>query len=169
METLVGLTEAEVRALPQVTISEIMLATCNPWTFDPVLGTLDALIGSGKLGVLRHAPLRESLTTFGNLVADAAGDVEFLEADATEVWRGEVGLGGPWTDPETEIGMAGLSVMSPDFIPRASAEDLLRAREDEHFMGLVSRCHINAGYYLTELERLRAQILVVQSRIEESR
>jgi len=78
METLVGLTEAEVRALPQVTISEIMLATCNPWTFDPVLGTLDALIGSGKLGVLRHAPLRESLTTFENRVAVAAGDVVFL-------------------------------------------------------------------------------------------
>jgi hypothetical protein len=80
MENLVGLTEAEVRALPQVTISEIMLATCNPWTFDPVLGTLDALIGSGKLGVLRHAPLPESLTTFGNPVADAAGDVEFLNS-----------------------------------------------------------------------------------------
>lgn len=42
----------------------------------------------------------------------------------------------------------------PAFVPRATAEDLLRVRANERLMGLVSRCQINIGYYVTELFRL---------------
>lgn len=147
-------TADEVRLLPQVEISRWMLGMCNPWTFDAVLGTTDALIGSGKLDILRSRELRESLTAFVNLFDDAAEDAAYIGSGAEAVWNAEIDLGGPWTDPSTEIAMNG-PVPVPAFVPRATAEDLLRARSDERFMGLVSRCQINIGYYVTELLRLR--------------
>lgn len=164
IETLVRLTDSAIQGLPQLQVSQIMVSTCNPWSFDPVVGTLEALIGSGRLGILRHAPLRESLTTFRNLVADAA----FMESNAMDVWRAEVPLGGPWTDPETEVGVGEVLITSPDYVPRATAADLIRIRKDAQFMGLVSRCHINIGYYVADLERLHSQVLLVLNRIEES-
>jgi hypothetical protein len=169
IETLVSISAADAGALPQAEISAIMAATCPSGTFDPVLGTLEALIGSGKLGILRHAPLRGALTSFQNLVVDAAEDAALVQADGRDVWKAELELGGPWTDPDTNVGRGGISIATPTFIPRADAADLLRVREDAHFMGLVSMCHIDAGYYVAELERLRAQVLVVQSLIEEAR
>ncbi len=47
--TLVRLSSEEIQTLPRTTVSEIMLATANPWTFDAVLGTTDALVSAAKL------------------------------------------------------------------------------------------------------------------------
>lgn len=169
IERLVGLTDAEIRGLPQLELSQIMLSTCNPWRFDAVQGTPDALISSGRLGILRDAELRGALTTFRNLVADAGGDAAFMDAHALDIWRAETDLGGPWTDPQTEIGVGQVPVTSPDYIPLAGPEDLIRVREDQQFMGLASRCHISIGYYAADLSELRAQAQLVLDLISESR
>ena len=153
-------TPAELKGLPQREVSEIMLATSNMWTFDPALGATDALVGSGRLGVLRDPLLREALASFTNLVADASEEVAPLQSMAEAVWRMEIDHGGPWTDPETEISWSG-PILGFSFLPRATADDLIRVREDDRFMGLVSRLHLNAAYYVGDLERLRGQILVV--------
>jgi len=153
-------TPAELRSLSQREISEIMLATSSLWTFDPALGGTDALVGSGRLGVLRDPLLREALASFTNLVADASEEVAPLQTMAQAVWQMEVEHGGPWTDPETEMSWAG-PILGFSFLPRATADDLLRVREDDRFMGLVSRLHLNAAYYVGDLQRLRGQILVV--------
>ena len=42
----------DVRALSQTEISQLMLATANPWTYDAVRGTTDMLVNGGKPGVL---------------------------------------------------------------------------------------------------------------------
>lgn len=63
----------------------------------------------------------------------------------------------------------GAAVVSPAFIPRVSADDLLRIREDRRFMGLVARCHLNVAYYVQEVQRLREQTSLVVDLIEESR
>ena len=63
---------------------------------------------------------------------------------------------------------SGAAVATPNLIPRASADDLLRVREDRRFMGLVARYHINAGYYVREMERLRRQTSLVLDLIEKS-
>ena len=160
IEMLVDLSEREIRALDQSTISEIMLATANPWTFDPVLGTTDALVGAGRLGILRDAELREALTTFKNYVDDAEEDVAVVQSFAEDVWRGQIPLGGPWADPGTEVSINGV-VPIPTFVTPATASDLLRLRSDAEVMGRVAWFHLNAGYYLSELERIRGQIGVV--------
>jgi hypothetical protein len=161
-QMLVGLSEAEIQAMDQTTISEIMLATANPWTFDPVLGTTDALVGAGRLGILRDPRLREALTTFKNFVEDAEEDVAVVQSFAQDVWRAQIPLGGPWADPGTEVSINGV-VPIPEFVRKATAADLLRVRSDSAFMGRVAWFHLNAGYYLSELERIRRQIDVVLS------
>lgn len=166
--TLAELSEDSVRALPQTTISETMLATSNPWTFDPVLGTVDALVGAGRLGILRDTHLREALTSFRNFVEDTEEDKDIILAFATDVWKDQIRLGGPWTDPETEISSTGM-VIGFDFLPKATASDLLRVRSDRDHFGLISWFHLNAGYYVSELDRIRAQILTIQDLIAQSR
>ena len=63
----------------------------------------------------------------------------------------------------------GVAIVTPNFIKRASADDLLRVREDLRFMGLVARQYIDAGYYVQEVERLREQNSLVLRLIEESK
>lgn len=160
MEALVRMSPEEIRSLSQPTVSAMMLATSNNWTFDPVLGTTDALLSAGKLGILRDPALRDALTTFSNQVTDAAEDIAWTTPFAHEMWRAERRHGGPWTDPATEIGHAG-PVQAPDFITRASPEDLLSVRADAEFMGAVSRFHLLAGYYVQSLETIRDQIELI--------
>ncbi len=153
-------TPAELRALSQREISEMMLATTNMWTFDPALGATDALVGAGRLGVLRDPSLRQALSSFSNLVADAAEDVPPLRSFIEDIWRLEAAHGGPWTDPETERSWAG-PIEGFSFLPRATAGDLIQVREDRRYMSLVGRFHLNAAYYVGELQRLRDQIVTV--------
>jgi hypothetical protein len=97
-------------------------------------------------------------------VADAAEDVPPLRSFIDEIWRMEAEHGGPWTDPEVEVSWAG-PIEGFSYLSRATAEDLIRVREDARLMSLVSRLHLNAAYYVGELQRLRGQILTVLDRV----
>ena len=165
---LVELPDDSVAALPQMTVSQIMLATGGLTTFDPVLGTTDALMGAGKLGVLQDSRLREALTTFDNYVLDAEDDADFMWSFAPEIWKGQIPSGGPWYDPLTEVGTAG-AVQGLGFLPQATAQDLLKVRADHELMGLISWYHLNVGYYLVELQRISDHISAVLLLIAESR
>jgi hypothetical protein len=168
IDELFSSTEQALRAVDQRQRSEYVVALCNPWSFYPVLGTTEALIGAGELNILENRNLREALTTFLFLVMDSIEDIEYVGRDAERVWVAEIPLGGPWTDPDTEIGNSG-EVSAPGFLPKVSTEDLLRIRNDPNIKGLVARCHLNAGYYLTELERLRTGATRILALIEDSR
>lgn len=165
---LVEMPDDSIVVLPQVTISALMLATANPASFDPVLGTTAALVGAGKLGVLRDSRLREALTSFENFVSDAADDLAFMESLALDVWKAEVRFGAPWSDPATEVGIIG-AAEGLGFLPLATAEDLLNVRADREVMGLVGWFHLNAAYYLIELRRIRDHTSIVLELIAESR
>lgn len=168
VDEMIGLTDDEIRASTQKRRSEWVVNMCNPWSFYPVLGTTQALIGAGKLDVLEDRRLRDALTTFLFLVEDSIEDVLYVGKDAERVWAAEIEAGGPWTDREAEIGTSGQPVMAPSFVPKASVEDILRIRGDAKLIGLIGRCHINVGYYLSELARLRAGAKRVLELIAES-
>lgn len=157
---LTRLSPEEIRALPQKTVSEMMLALANPWTFDPVTSTADTLLSSGKLGVLRDQELRQAIITFRGFLSDLEEDTNYVTQGAIDYWRLEYRYGGPWTDPATELGYHG-PVNGLDFIPLASAEDLLNVRADPELIGSSRRFHINVAYYLSELNDIRDQIVVI--------
>lgn len=168
VEEMVSKTEEEIRALEQSRRSEYVMALCNPWSFYPILGTTEALIGAGELDILENRDLRVALTTFRYLVEDSIEDVIYVGHDAERVWVEEVDTGGPWTDRNTEIGMTGNVVMAPDFVRVPTAEDVFAIRSNEKLMGLVGRCHLNVGYYLAELKRLEEGTQHVLDLIAES-
>jgi hypothetical protein len=112
--------------------------------------------------------LREALSDFLNLVSDLAEDVEYISSAAQAVWSREAELGGPWTDPSTELSMSG-SIGGLPFVPRAGPDDLRTLRADPLYVGLVKRYHLNAAYYVRELERLEQHIELVLQLVREAR
>lgn len=165
--TLIRLSPEEIRALSQTEVSEIMLSTANPWTYDAVRGTTDTLVSGGRLGVLSDQKLRESLVTFLNRLSDSAEDVVYVMQGAQDLWEAELKHGGPWSDPVTEIGYSG-EIRGLSFIPKATAEDLLSVRSDPILMGHSKRFHINVAYYIAELEVIRDLIEEILDLIAES-
>lgn len=166
VERLFGATDEEIHALPQDARSTMVVALCNPKTFDPVLGTTDALIGSGKLELIESQELRQALTTYLNLAQDASEDSGIIVRNAEQLWKQEIELGGPWTDPAIEVDRQGNPVSAPNYVRPPTVDDLLRLRGDEQLQGIVGRCHLNVGYYLIELYRLRTQAELVIKLIE---
>lgn len=163
---LFNLSEAEIRKLSQSQISDMMLSTSNPVTFDPILGTSKSLVDSGKLGIIQDQALRSSITTFINIIVDIEEDEFFMREGALDIWRVEVTLGGPWSDPETERSAHG-SVAGFDFIPKVSHDDLLRVRSDQQFKSLTHRYQINVGYYILELNRAKTTINEILARLSD--
>lgn len=168
VDEMVRATDEEIIASSQQRRSEYVMSMCNPWSFYPIIGTTDALIGAGELGILEDRRLRGALTTFMFLVEDSIEDIGYVGKDAERVWVAEIDAGGPWTDRDTEINTSGNVVMAPLYLPKASAEDILSIRSDEQLLGLIGRCHINIGYYLAELVRLRTGAERVLELIAES-
>jgi len=162
----VDLPQSAYDTLPPTMPSRVVLAAANPWTFDPVLGATDALVGAGRTGLIRDTELREALSDFLSLVSDLAEDVEYVSSGARAVWSREAELGGPWTDPSTEVSMSGPVTELP-FIPRAGVDELRRLRADSLYMSLVKRYHLNAAYYVRELERLERHIDYVLRLVQE--
>jgi hypothetical protein len=160
------LPESAYDTLPALKASEFVLAAANPWTFDPVLGATDGIVGAGRTGLIRDTELREALSDFLGLVSDLAEDAGYVSRSAEDVWSREAVLGGPWTDPSTEISTSG-SVTGLPFIPRAEADDLRTLRADQLYVSLVKRYHLNAAYYVRELQRIAEHIDYVLRLVEE--
>lgn len=168
VEDMERLSEEQVRDLPQKAHSEYVFALCLPFSFNAVLGTTETLVGAGRLELIEDLSLRVAITGFLKSYEDTFEDIEYVAENHKMLWPVEVRLGGPWTDPAVEVGIDGEVVKSLDFTPLPTAEDVLRIRGDREFMGLVKRCHINVGYYLTELEPMRGQVEEILELIEAS-
>ena len=65
-------------------------------TFDPQDGTLDALLASGRLGVLRDGELRGLLVEWKTAVDDVNEEASLVVAARTRLYERASQLGGPW-------------------------------------------------------------------------
>lgn len=157
MTDLGKLSDEQVHELSQAEVSDYTFSMCVPWSFDPMLGTTNALISAGKLGILSDPELRAALSQFVNLAADANNELRYLETFALQIWGAQIAHGGPWTDPSVEEGVEG-EVRGLDFIPKATSGDLVNMRADRNVMGLVKNFHLSAAYYETDLGSVRKEI-----------
>ena len=156
---LAQLTVAEVGALRSAEAEAILVAMANPRTFGPILGTIDSLIGAGRLSIIQVRELRTSLTSFINLSEDAEEDAAHLTEWAVMIWKALIRYGGPWrTDNDELFGKEGIELGDFSFIPTISAEDLSRIREDSELMGLILRNQLNAAHYVSEIRHVAAKI-----------
>ena len=150
-----------VLALSPDSVGAFVASLAAPATFDPERGTVDALIGAGKLGLLRDPNLREALTRFLNAMEDAREDAFYLQQFAVRVWETSVRYGGPWDVPIDVRRQGRLG-----FLPEPSAATLANIHSDPELMGLIRQLRYSAWVYVGELEAGQIQIEAVLSLLE---
>ena len=175
---LMELRQDQILALPAKEVEEFLGSLGSPRTFDAVRGSVDALISSGKLGILQNRELREALTTFVNIVDDSVEDANYLAQSSITVWNEIVRNGGPWrarADVLTVEDCAGphphRSCFTNDalsFLPVATHQDLLRLRNNTMLMGYVYQEKVNAVRYSSEIRQAEIQIETVLRLLEEN-
>lgn len=175
---LMELRQDETLALPAEAVEEFISSLGNPRTFDAVRGSVDALISSGKLGLLRDHELRAALTTFVNIVDDAVEDANYLAQSSTTIWNEIVKNGGPWRTKQDALTAEDCAGPHPHrscyindaltFLPVATPQDLLRLRNNTLLMGYVYQEKVNAMHYSAEIRRAEIQIETVLRLLEDN-
>ena len=150
----------------------------NPRTFDAVRGSVDALISSGKLGILRDQGLREAITTFVNIVDDAVEDANYMAQSSITVWNEIVKNGGPWRTKADKLTAEDCAGPRPNkncytndalsFLPAATPRDLLRLRNNTVLMGYVYQDKINVVHYSAEIRQAEIQIKTILRLLEDN-
>ncbi len=174
--TLLELSQDEILALPMEAVEEIVGSLGNPYTFDAVRGSVDALNSSGKLGILRDRELRETLTTFVNDLDDTVEDAYYMAQSSLTVWNEIARNGGPWRGGSGSS--TGVNCADPpetcyindllDYLPAATAQDLLSLRNNTVLMGYVNQNNVNAAFYASEIRKTEIQIAAVLRLLEEN-
>lgn len=165
---LTSLTPDQLRSDSPDSLTAMVSALASPRTFDPILGTLDALISAGKMNVLSDAELREALTSFRNMVDDAKEDEAYLSHFAIRVWEAEIPHGGPWRIDVQQITPGGRQLTDMSVAPIPTADDAIRLRQDEELMSLSRWTQFQGAMYVGEIRRVGAQIDAVLALIENS-
>ena len=165
-------TPTQTAALSPDSVSATLAALASPRTFDAIRGTLDALIGSGRLQLLSDPELARSLTVFLNLVDDSAEDARYLAEGSRRVWDRQILWGGPWKRSIADLTPEGcdapvppstcyLEVAEWDYFPEATAADLVAVIADEELMGQVRQLQSNVSRYLAEVRRIESRVQIV--------
>lgn len=175
---LLQMNEDEILGLSAEAVGQHIRFFANPRTFDAVRGTVDALTSAGKLGILRDRELREALTTFVNILEDAAEDREYLSQTSMTVWNEIARNGGPWRMKAGDLTAEECVGPHPHrncyindwlaYLPTATSQDLLRLRNNSVLMGYVNRNKINAVRYASEVRQAEIQIGIVLELIAEN-
>lgn len=115
-------------------------------TFDAYTGTLDALVGAGKLDLIRDARLRNVLVAWMKGLDDLPENLNEMRAEASRISHAMEAFGGPFFRP---IDRFDLSIL-----PEVGAETLSKMRASQAVMG-AARSHQEAlAFYRGDLERL---------------
>ena len=178
IESLIELTQDEIRALPAEKVELMVSSFAMARTFDAVRGSIDALYSAGKLGILRDRELREALTTFVITVEDAVEDAIYMGQSSITVWNEIVRNGGPWRTKFGEVTAEECAVPRPpttcyinnalDVLPVATPQDLLRLRTNAVLMGYVSQNKVNVVFYSGEIRDVQNRIESVLRLLEEN-
>jgi hypothetical protein len=168
---------AEIRSWPLSEREKLVRAFASPRTFDPERGSIRALIGAGRLGILQNAGLRASLMTFMTIVEDADEDRYYMGQTSLWVWQDMLRFGGPWRVIPGNVGPENCSSAEYDrhcyileqtgYLPQVTADELLLMRADAQLMGLIDRNKIHSIRYAAEVNEMLAQIEHIIEHINE--
>ena len=173
---LINLSEGEILALSVEEVGRYLRYFAAPQTFDAVRGSVDALMSSGRLGILRDRELREAITTFVNILEDAREDREYMFEWSMIVWAEVARNGGPYrkrsgnytveecVDLPLDSGCYISNLMT--YLPTATSQDLLRLRKNTALMGYVNGNKENSVRYASEIRRAQRQIEAILTLLE---
>lgn len=165
-----------IEAMAPVDFRLLVASFASPRTFDPQRGSVRALIGAGKLGILRDHALRDALMSFMTIVEDADEDRYYMGETSLWVWRELLRLGGPWRMlptsyelgdcKDTKLDRYCYIVKHTRDLPDITAAQLLQIQNDKIIMGLIDRNKIHSVRYAAEVNELLEQIEKTLERIE---
>lgn len=165
---LLAMNDGEILALSTAQVEQMMRSFAYPRTFDAVRGSLDALIASGRLGIIQDRKLREALTSFDNVLDDAEEDRYYMAQTSMPVWYAIADLGGPWGAQTTTSNPEECDSPRPprsclineaiDFLEEPTPADLVRLRNDEHLIGIAKQHNVVAARYASEVRHALYQV-----------
>lgn len=174
-----AMSDEQVLQLSPEAVARNIRFFANPRTFDAVRGTLDALISSGKLGLLQDPALRGALTTFLNVLEDTVEDRHYMAQSSMTVWTEIARNGGPYrrrlhklTADECGVSLSESACYINalvGYLPTATPADLIRLRDNAILMGYVNRNKVNSARYAGEIRQVSLQIDAVLALLEEHR
>jgi len=143
-DQLAAISDDSIASMPPDSVYNYVLAIFSNWTYDPVTGSLDALIASGDLGLIRDRTLRERLTAFQGALRDSEEEkqdaYELIGQGLEKMSR----LGGPWSRPGNPFPV--------------QPEDLIRLRQDADYMAHARLTRWVGRYYALELSDVEQAI-----------
>ena len=140
-------TPAELTSIAPIDIEPMLTSLVIGATFDPTTGTLDALIGDGRLGLISNSAVRESVSNWVRALEDIEENEVDLRSEALRVQRAMEIHGGPFQHS---------ALSSEEFMvaQKANGTTLSALRQDVEFMGKVRSHHYTIAFYVRELRRL---------------
>lgn len=158
-------TAAELRLLDDATVGLIVTSLSPGMTFDPTTGTLEALVGDGRLGLIENSELRDGLASWLRVLADTVENEADIRAGSLRAQLGTEVHGGPFQVP-----VPGRAVDLAHFL-LPTGETLSALRQDPDFVGRVRSHHFQIALYVRELrvvsEILDANLAILEDLINE--
>jgi hypothetical protein len=140
--------------LQQSAVNEMITGLGTGATFDPFLGTIDAMVADGRLALIRNQRIRELLSGWIKAVDDIKEDNVDVRAHAIRVRKAMEPHGGPYfTRYFDQLGSTASEVF-----PLADASILAELRRDASFVGKARSHQYTISFYRVELDNL-AEIL----------
>ena len=132
-DQLATLSDDAIAGMPPDSVYAYVESIFISHTYDPVTGSLDALLASGDLGLLRDRALRERLPSFLEVLRDSDEEKQAAFDQVVQMLEGMPRLGGPWGPPGAPF--------------PAEPADLIRLRNDADYMAQARLLRWVAWYY----------------------
>lgn len=144
----------DIEQLQQDAVDHMIAGITTGATFDPFLGTIDAMVADGRLALIRNQEIRKLLSTWLKAVDDIREDNFDVRSLAIRVRTALEPHGGPYYIHYFDQ----LGAPAPPVFPRADASALAALRRDAPFVSAARSHQYAISFYLVELHEL-ARIL----------
>lgn len=132
--------------------AELVLEVGSAWNYDPVLGGINSLIQSGKLGIVQNDSLRIAIAGWPDVVRDLNGDEDQQQENTFERLRPYLMTRGVLFDALMAGGMFAR-------LEHRAVPDMAWILEDSFFLEMV-------GYRVIRLEEILAEVATVDRSIQ---
>lgn len=137
----------DLERLPQLAAEEMLAALSTASTFDPFLGTLDAMAADGRLALVRDINVRDLLSKWTHTVNDLEEEKEVIYSSGIRVWSMTESRGGPFFG--SFVGQSGPP--ASEIFPRADGSTVAQLRQDNSFVSTARAHQYIISIYLIEL------------------
>jgi hypothetical protein len=159
-----GMSETDLDRTPSDSVDGFVFAVQAPWTFDGQSGTLEALIASGRLSILKVPGLSAALLNWKARVEDLEEEKIATRAISDAARHRTAQLGGPWGTQDLAV-----KASMEEALRQLPPPDLALVATDAELRALLREKRVLSIIYLAELIPLLEQTDSILDILEDSR